>query len=130
MGVPGPNEADPFYAAMDAKTRMRIIDWLVHVRFHGRRGYFGDVVQKELSIAVAPDMRDWLSSGGDLTESVMPVIHRLRVERVRAWAPWTERPMYYEWYCGIDELGRAVSLDARLEIDHGYHKGEDGQWYR
>lgn len=103
--VPMPLEWHPAY-----QDRPWLLDWV-----EGRApGYPRDQivlpVLRKLRLATFDAISDAIPSMDTAVKTMT-----MRRERCHGFAPYVGRPFVYEWWVGIDDLGRMIAGEARIE---------------
>lgn len=103
--VAAPLEWHPYY-----RNRTYLLDWL-----DGGQPPYDTIV-----VPIVQRIRFTQIAPTAMTTSE-PDFHRLTLTKYRAWgrAPFVGRPFAYVWNVGIDQYGRQIAGDARIQYTDG-----------
>jgi hypothetical protein len=97
--APPPLEWHPYY-----RDQTWLLDWL------DRRGRYAD--HEDLRLPVRLPRPSLI----ERVDDIGPQLRTITMVRRRAVgaAPYVGRPFHYEWYVGVDDLGRCIAGESRI----------------
>lgn len=105
---PPPLVWHPYY-----RGKTFLLDWLNGVGSLAQAGRTVRIPKPKRIAWVSPDDFDPIA---EVSFDVITMTKR------RAWgpAPWVGKPFHYEWYVGVDDLGRCIASDSRIVYEEGW----------